>query len=233
MSKLKKQKGGILMYRGKKVTGVILAGGSGRRMGAGENKVYLELDGKPIILHSVVAFSQHPMIDQLVFVAHPEELERAKALLTDQKLETPWRLVPGGKTRQESVYHALEGERSAYVLIHDGARPFVKEETITACIQALDKSPGVVVASPVVGEIYKRPRRKAEAKRLKGQLYGAQTPQGFQRKILQKCHEQYRGEDCSDDSLLLEKAAYPVSIILGEKDNIKLTHPLDLKIARG
>ena len=212
----------------KKTTAVILAAGSGLRMGLSENKVYLELMGKPVVSFSLEAFAKHPQIRDIILVTRADETEKGKALLAD--IKKPSRVIVGGNSRQESVYHAILGLDSKYVLIHDAARPLVSQMDITNCIKALKKQDAAVLAYPMQESVYLWEKRKA-GKVLKKELYAAQTPQGFHTKILQACHEKHRGSHiATDDSSLLEIEGYAVGLVLGKQEHCKITLPMDLQM---
>jgi len=221
------------MYKRRKVTAVILAGGSGSRMGTSGNKVYLPLGGRPAISYAVEAFAKHLYVDELVFVTREAEQAEAEALLHALSLQKPWRIVLGGESRQASVYNGIQGMENEFVLIHDGARPLVSQELIGACVEALMKYDGVVPALPVEGDIYQVPSKgKALPERMKGSLYTVQTPQGFRTRIFRTCHEKHRDNpDHTDDSRLLELEGYQVGIVPGDPQNRKLTTPLDVSVA--
>ena len=208
-------------------TAIILAAGSGLRMGLEENKVYLELGGKSIVSFSIDAFANHPRIRDIILVTRADEAEKGAALLSDIKI--PSRVVIGGASRQESVYNALVGLDSKYVLVHDGARPLIRAEDITNCIKALKHYDGAVLAYPLTEQIYTWKRRKI-AQPLTESLWAAQTPQGFRTTILQVCHEKHKENAiATDDSSLLELEDYSVTVVEGNAHHCKVTLPMDLQ----
>jgi len=221
------------MYKRRKVTAVILAGGSGSRMGASGNKVYLPLGGRPAISYAVEAFAKHLYVDELVFVTREEERGEAEALLESLSLKKPWRIVLGGESRQASVYNGILDVENEFVLVHDGARPLVSQELIGDCVKALMKYEGVVPALPMRGSVYCIPgKRKAKPERVQESLFSAQTPQGFRTGVLRTCHEKHRDDpNNTDDSSLLELEGYQVGIVPGDPQNLKLTTPLDVSVA--
>jgi len=218
------------MYKARRVSAVILAAGSGQRMGADENKVYLLLGGKPVILHALEAFDQHPFVDELVVVTRGEEEALMRAVTGG--LRKPRRIVTGGETRQASVRKALAHVKSKIVLIHDGARPLVGAAEISACVRALGRDCAGAVLALEMGEQVAHLGKKKALEVLEPPLYAAQTPQGFYTKVLRRCHKRY-GDDAAvtDDSSLLELAGYRVGIVPGDGRNIKITTPLDLVCA--
>ena len=220
------------MYKRKRVTAIILAGGTGSRMGVSENKVYLPLAGRPALWHGAKTFDQHPYVDELVLAVRESEQERARAFITESAFTKPCRLVLGGDSRQTSVRNALKDVKSKLVLVHDGARPLVHAQLIFTCVEALDKHDGAIVALPVEAHIYSVSRKQKPPKQLREPLYRAQTPQGFRTKILRRCHDRHRhNPGITDDSCLLELEGYQVGIVSGDPGNIKLTTPIDLSLA--
>ena len=222
------------MYQRKRVTAVILAAGSGRRMRIEENKVYLPLGTRPVVAHSIATFDAHPYIDELVLVTREEEQAHLSALAAEMGLTKPWRTVLGGATRQASVRCAIEHLSSHIVLVHDGARPLMQLRHVTECVEALTQYDGAIVAYPVTERIVEVSRRGGRAKALQTVPYAAQTPQCFPTKLLQKCHERHKNNAAvTDDSSLLELEGYRVGIVPGEVGSLKVTTPLDLPMAEG
>ena len=219
------------MYKRKRVTAVVLAAGNGSRMGIPTNKVLLPLDEQQIVSHALGAFATHPYVDDLILVARQGEEEWLKRIARARK--KPVRIVTGGATRQASVYNAIADLKSEIVLVHDGARPLIGEACITACVEALDRYDGVIPALFVEEQIYSVGKRRGGKPRLLSQpLYGAQTPQCFDTKILRLCHERHRDNPAAtDDSSLLELEGYKVGIVAGDPLNMKITTPLDLLLA--
>ena len=218
------------MYKRKRVTAVVLAAGNGSRMGILANKVCLPLDERIIIEHALGAFAKHPYVDELALVARRDEFPEMEALAAAHK--KPVRVVLGGKTRQASVYNAISTVKTEIVLVHDGARPLIQASCITACVEALTQYDGVIPALSV-GEQICSVKRGAKPRLLPDPLYGAQTPQCFNTKILKLCHERHRNDPAStDDSRLLELEGYRVGIVAGDAVNIKITTPMDLLVAK-
>jgi 2-C-methyl-D-erythritol 4-phosphate cytidylyltransferase len=159
-----------------------------------------------------------------------------KAILAELSLSKPVELIRGGETRQESVYNGLQALPIAAqrVLIHDGARCLATPQLFDRCAVALQDCPGLIAAVSVkdtikvvneTGIIQDTPDRR--------QLWAAQTPQGFEVKLLKQCHDQGRnsGWEVTDDAALFERCGLPVRIVEGEETNLKVTTPVDLAIA--
>ncbi len=215
---------------------LIPAAGMGRRMGSDRNKLLLNLLGKPLLAWSLIAAEASQSIQWVGLIGQPEDWPDWQIVLAELSMTKPLQFIPGGATRQESVYNGLQAlpPEAEKVLIHDGARCLVTTELIDRCAEALTHCPGLIAAVPVkdtikvvnqAGLVQSTPERS--------QLWAAQTPQGFEVKKLKQCHEAGRrqGLAVTDDAALFEKFNLPVQIVLGEETNLKLTTPADLAIA--
>lgn len=215
---------------------LIPAAGSGKRMGADRNKLLLKVRSQTIIAWTLLAAQQASAISWIGVISQPMDWPDLKAIIANLKLTKPVELIAGGSTRQESVYNGLQALPAAaeQVLIHDGARCLITPDLFNACAEAIRHCPGLIAAVPVKdtikvvdenGIIQSTPNRQ--------QLWAAQTPQGFDVKLLKQCHDQgvREGWEVTDDAALLEKCGIPVRIVPGEETNLKVTTPQDLAIA--
>ncbi len=215
---------------------LIPSAGSGKRMGADRNKLLLQVRSKTLIAWTLLAAEAASAISWIGIISQPHDWEDFKAILADLKLTKPVEFISGGATRQESVYNGLQAlpENAEQVLIHDGARCLATPDLFNACAAAILHCPGLIAAIPVkdtikvVGEsgiIQSTPSRE--------QLWAAQTPQGFDVKLLKECHAEgvRQGWEVTDDAALLEKCGIEVRIVPGEETNLKVTTPQDLAIA--
>jgi len=215
---------------------LIPAAGSGKRMGADRNKLLLEVRSKPLIAWTLLAAEAASSITWIGIVSQPLDWDDFKAIIADLKLKKTIELIPGGSTRQESVYNGLQALpiNAAQVLIHDGARCLATPNLFNACSEAILNCSGLIAAVPVKdtikvvdqhGIIKSTPERK--------QLWAAQTPQGFDVKLLKQCHAEgvRQGWEVTDDAALFEKCGMEVRIVPGEETNLKITTPQDLAIA--
>lgn len=214
--------------------GVVLAGGSGVRMGAGVNKVYLPLAGRPIVSWSLEAFSRVPEVGVVVLVARPEDdvsgfVGDVSGFVGDVEV------VHGGATRQESELAALRhlaGRAVDVILLHDAARPLVSPSLITAVIRAAREHGGAVPGLPaedvvpVTGDVVAGPPLEAAIR--------VQTPQGFLAGPVIEAYEQAARENFSgtDTASCMERySKLPIRCVPGDEHNIKITYPHDLTIA--
>ncbi|MBV6624068.1 MAG: 2-C-methyl-D-erythritol 4-phosphate cytidylyltransferase [Rivularia sp. (in: Bacteria)] len=215
---------------------LIPAAGSGRRMGSERNKLLLDLLGESIIGWTLKAAAASNCISWIGIICQPRDYQDFEKILGNLKLNKPVKLIKGGSTRQESVYNGLGAlpAQAEQVLIHDGARCLATPNLFNSCAETLGKASGLIAAVPVkdtikvVNEnniIQSTPNRQ--------QLWAAQTPQGFDVKLLKQCHQQAvsNGWEVTDDAALFEKCGLDVLIVPGEETNLKITTPQDLAIA--
>ena len=215
---------------------LIPAAGSGRRMGSQRNKLLLTLLGKPLLSWTLAAAEASRHISWIGIMGQPDDFPAFKAILSDLSLVMPVELIKGGATRQESVYNGLQAlpPSADRVLIHDGARCLATPELFDRSAEALLSCPGLIVAVPVKDTIkVVDERRIVRDTPDRSNLWAAQTPQGFEVKLLKQCHQQERQKswEVTDDAALFEKCGLPVQIVEGEETNLKVTTPVDLALA--
>ncbi len=175
-------------------------------------------------------------ISWIGIIGQPEDRPDLDRILGNISLSKPVQFIQGGKTRQESVYNGLQGlpASAERVLIHDGARCLATPELFDRCAAKLATCSGLIAAISVkdtikivdnTGIVVSTPDRS--------NLWAAQTPQGFEVKLLKACHDKGRalGWEVTDDAALFEKCNLPVTIVPGEETNLKITTPVDLAIA--
>lgn len=211
---------------------IILAGGSGSRMGAGKNKVLLSLGGEAVILRSVRAFEG--LADGLVVVSRAEDMEDIQSLLAEAHIHAT--VVPGGATRQDSVWNGLQALPSecTHVLIHDGARCLVDEGTIRRAMRSAEDFRSGIAAIPVVDTIKIAGEDEMISATVDRDILRAvQTPQAFELDLILSAHRKAQEDhaQCTDDASLVEHLGLPVYMTLGSKHNIKLTTPEDIAMA--
>ncbi|GED61159.1 2-C-methyl-D-erythritol 4-phosphate cytidylyltransferase [Brevibacillus formosus] len=210
---------------------VIVAAGSGKRMGGQRNKLWLPLAGEPILAHTVRLFATHPDIDEVVLVVSEADHAEVMALLSAEKLTVVVTL--GGAERQDSVRNGLASlsANCDYVLVHDAARPFVTRKQISDMINQVQQDQATIMAVPVkdtikvvgvTGLVESTPARES--------LWAVQTPQAFRMSLLREAHQaaEAAGKLGTDDAMLVEWMGHPVSIMQGSYENIKITTPDDL-----
>jgi 2-C-methyl-D-erythritol 4-phosphate cytidylyltransferase/2-C-methyl-D-erythritol 2,4-cyclodiphosphate synthase len=215
----------------KRWSAVVVAAGRGTRMGTKESKQYLELAGKPILVHTLQIFERMAEIGEIVLVTGADDVERCSALVRDNGLCKVTAIVAGGSERQHSVRIGLAAASCDWVMVHDGVRPLTSPEAIRRVIEAAYSHDAAVLAVPVKdtikqvsadGLIAGTPDRKT--------LWAIQTPQAFRRELLAECHARAAEEGFlgTDDAMAVERYGRAVAVAEGEYTNIKVTTPDDL-----
>ncbi len=228
------------MHKNKKIAVIIAAAGSGTRMGGGIPKQFLEIEGKPVLVKTALAFSQNQYIDGFFVVTGEEYIEKSKKLL--EGIDKFMGVVAGGAQRQDSVYNGLKVLQTDmdYVLVHDAARPFVAQDIINRVVEkAVEK--GTAVAAVAVKDTIKTIEDEEQFKSTlpRNQLRSVQTPQGFRKNIIVKAYEKACAEEFygTDDAALVERMGVPVYVVEGGYDNIKITTkedmPMEYRIGTG
>ncbi len=221
-----------------KVHAIVVAAGKGIRLKGALRKQYVALDGIPILRHTLNMFDSCQRVNQLIVVVPKEDLDFCRnEILMSSKLQKDVILVGGGAERQDSVFIGLKAIKSddGIVLIHDGVRPFVRQEHIVACINGAAEHGACILGIPAFDTVKKVNTTNEITQTLKrGALWLAQTPQAFQLKLIKKAHEAAKQEGFigTDDASLVERLGEVVKIIPGNRSNIKITKQEDLKLAQ-
>lgn len=221
----------------KYISAIIVAGGSGSRMGTSTKKQYLKIKDKEILVYTVECFQNMPEIQEIVVVTGKEDITYVEKLLKDTyKLNKVSYIVAGGKERQDSVYNGIQAvdEKSDYLVIHDGARPLITKEVVRVGLDMAYAHRASIIAVPVKDTIKLVSKDgKVEATPDRSSLWSVQTPQIFEKELIIHAHEYAKehGLSVTDDSMLVEAIGVPVYIVEGEYTNIKITTPEDLIIA--
>ncbi len=216
-----------------KVSVIIPAAGAGTRFGGEFNKIFQELNGEPIFLHTLAKFAVRDDVVQTQLVVSPEDIDEMIARF-GQKLDMMGvSVVPGGKTRSESVRNGLAGLASdaELVCIHDAVRPCVSQLWIDAVFAEAGRTGAAILAYPVHGTLKKVSGGHVIEKTVSREdLWEAQTPQVFRRDLIIAAYENAEASK-TDDAQLLELAGLDVSVVMGDPRNIKITTPGDLVLA--
>lgn len=219
---------------------VILAGGTGSRVGGKTPKQLLPLqDGRSILEHAVDAFEQAECIDEIAIVMHPDFVAEAEAL----RAKNAWRkvtgVIAGGTERWESSWHAIEAfghqQADASLWLHDCARPFVSQRIIADVAKALEQHPAVTVAVPVTDTLYKVKSQELRVESIpsRSEYMRAQTPQAFHLNVIKEAFERALKENkmiVTDDAGVVHQymPELPIYIVPGEEANKKITYKEDL-----
>lgn len=224
----------VLRKRGETCAAILVAAGSSSRMD-GQDKLLAELGGMTVLERSALAFEQNDRISELVVVTRADRLDEISKLLDARGLSKLTMVAAGGKTRADSVRAGLEhiSKKAALVAIHDAARPLVSQriinETVAMAIKTRASAPAIPVKDTIKvaksGAVVSTPDRKT--------LYAVQTPQVFDADLLRAAHKKAEksGKELTDDCLAAEQLGLKVFLTQGEETNLKITTPLDLRIA--
>lgn len=213
---------------------IIPAAGQGKRMGAGKNKLLLILEDQPIISHTLKVFVYDENCSGVFLVIQPEEEAIFSTLLSDFPRNEKIKLVYGGQERQHSVYNGLQASHEPeIVLVHDGARPFIKKAVIHQLVAKAAVTGAAIAAVPVKDTIKKVEQFQVKETVERTSLWQVQTPQAFRFSVLDNAHKLAMKENFlgTDEASLVERINYPVQIVMGDYDNIKITTPEDLYFA--
>jgi len=211
---------------------VIVAGGSGTRMGAEVPKQFLLIQGKPILMHTLNVFANIPSVNEIVLVLPESQIEHWNSLCIKHHFTVKHTVTKGGETRYQSVKNGLMqiSNPDALVAIHDGVRPLISEEVIENCFMAAEKYGNAIpVVKPVESVRIQEGGNSFIADREKVLL--VQTPQVFKVSIIKKGYETPYQSSFTDDASVVEFMGEKIHLVEGNRENIKITTPLDLKIA--
>jgi 2-C-methyl-D-erythritol 4-phosphate cytidylyltransferase len=214
---------------------LIVAAGSGERLGAGGPKALVALAGRPMYEYSLDACLASERIGPVVVAVPPGEGGRFEAAASDERVE----LVDGGATRSRSVAAGLAAIEADLVLVHDAARPFLSPGLIAACVDALEAAPdadAAIAAAPVTDTVKRVGEDGAVEETLdRGTLRAVQTPQVFRRGALSDALARGMAagylDDATDDAFLVEEAGGSVIVVDSPPSNLKVTVPSDLRLA--
>lgn len=228
-----------------KVFVIIPAAGLGTRMSAvsgarSKSKQFLELQGTPILVHTLRKFAACDAIAEIVVALRKNETAGFQKQVEREKFNRPLRVVEGGEHRQNSVANALASLKAAdddVVLVHDAVRPFVDQETIVNVIEAVKKYDAAIAGVPAIDTV-KQVDRTADGAVViatvpRERMVLAQTPQGFRFGLLKRAFDEAMGDGFmgTDEASLIERSGAPVHVVMGSPRNMKITTPADLELA--
>lgn len=215
---------------------LIFAGGSGTRMNSkGKPKQFLQFYGKELIIHTLENFQNHSEIDNIVVVCIEDWIPYLEKLLIKFGIDKVKKVVPGGKTGQESIYKGVLAVRSLstekdIVLVHDGVRPFVNEELISDCIKSVCEHGSAITVTPVIETIVTLDNRRIDTITDRSKCFHAKAPQCFYVDDLLEAHEKARREgnmNMIDSASLMKFYGHELYTVPGNFDNIKITTTAD------
>jgi 2-C-methyl-D-erythritol 4-phosphate cytidylyltransferase len=210
---------------------IIVAGGQGKRMKSETPKQFLVIAGKPLLMHTIERFHDYSSELKILLVLPESHFEFWKSLCKKYDFSISHKLVKGGKTRFHSVKNGLdEINEECIIAIHDGVRPLVSHSTIASAF-ALAEEKGNAI--PVVGinESMRKVKHKKSTPVNRDKFRIIQTPQCFNSKLIKEAYSQDYQEEFTDDATVIEALGIKVRLTEGNAENIKITRPVDLKIA--
>ena len=214
-----------------KKTVIIVAGGGGVRMGAKIPKQFLLLAGKPILMHTITQFFLFDSSISIVIVLPEAYVSQWKQLCDEYKFAIPHTIVVGGDTRFQSVKNALSKIFDTdLIAVHDGVRPLISQSIITRCFEVAAEFGSAVPVVPMLDSL-RQQTNDTSCNVLRENYFLVQTPQIFRSDWLSQAYEKPYDSSFTDDASVVETAGYKMKLTEGSRENIKITEPLDLKIA--
>jgi 2-C-methyl-D-erythritol 4-phosphate cytidylyltransferase len=216
----------------------------GTRMGGETPKQFLELDGSPILLHTLRRLASVDAITEIILATRADEIQRMEERCRQEKFRQPIRVVKGGATRQESVAAALahvSDDDTELVAVHDAVRPFVTREQVSRVIEEARKCGAAILGIPAMDTVkeVKRASLPEDVALITGtipreRVVLAQTPQVFRTKLLKEAFARAVADEvnASDEAGLVERLGHDVHVVHGSERNIKITKPSDMELAR-
>ncbi len=221
------------MIKQKRVTAVILVAGNSTRFGKTTNKNLELIKGKAVLSYSIEAFDKNLYIDDIIIAVKESEIEDINNIIKSEILHKSIKIILGGNSRKESVYNCIKETNADIVIIHDGARPAIKQNYINNCIEAMEQFKGVTIGVKSKDTIKITDENNVVIDTTKrSNTWIIQTPQCFDRKLLLNMHEKFKNDEVTDDCMLLEKNGYKVKVIEGDYTNIKITTYEDMDVIK-
>lgn len=210
---------------------IIVAGGSGKRMNSAIPKQFLLLNNLPVLMHTIHIFHVFDKTIEIIVVLPEEQINNWKSLCKEHQFTIDHKLVPGGKTRFHSSRNAIEMlTGDCLVAIHDGVRPLVSLNTIDRCFKAAEKNGAAIPVINLVDSI-RRVNNSDNFPANRNEIVLCQTPQVFQSNLLIEAFKQPYSSKFTDDALVVEKLGHEISLVEGNRENIKITNQVDLAVA--
>ncbi len=222
---------------------IIFAGGSGVRMGAGLPKQFLEINGKPILIHTMQLFQRHMKIDKIYAVVSPDYIDYVKDLGAEFHITKLVDVVGGGETAQDSIYNGLkraekDNPPDSIVLLHDGVRPFVSYDVISRNIKTVKKYGNAITSTPCFETIMvSKDGDVVDSVPYRKETFAGQAPQSFYLKDIIEAHDKIRAtenryENMVDACTIIRTLGIQAHMVEGNRGNIKITTPEDVYMLR-
>ena len=209
---------------------IIVAGGKGLRMGSDIPKQFLPIGGKPVLMRTIERFREYSPTLQIILVLPKAQQDYWQQLCKEYDFRVEYQLTDGGETRFHSVQHGLAlipDDAEGVVGVHDGVRPFPSIDVIRNCYETAREKKAVIPVIPVVETL----RHINEGTKPRGDYRLVQTPQTFDIQLLKSANRQPYNNGFTDDASVVEAFGFDITLVEGNRENIKITTPYDLKIA--
>ena len=211
---------------------LIVAGGRGTRIGGELPKQFIAVAGRPIVMHTIDAFLRYDPDLTIILVLPSESVETWQMLCRKYRFDTPVNVAVGGATRFESVRNGLSRiSEPGLVAVHDGARPFVSPTLIARAFDTASRTGSAVPVTEVTDSLREVLPDGRSSVVERSRFRAVQTPQVFDSDLLIGAYRQTDRSSFTDDASVVEQAGFAITLIAGDPDNLKITHPLDLKLA--
>ena len=216
------------------LTAIIVAAGDSRRMGF--DKLFAMIAGKPVIAHTIQAFESADCVGKIIIAARKNRLEEISAIVRDENFKKVRSIVPGGKHRQDSVRVGLDHLEpgAKYVAVHDAARPLITTEQIERVFEQCRMHTAATLAEPISDTLkYADTEFFVTGSADRNQLYAMQTPQVFERQLIEDAYRSVNAENASvtDEVSAVERLGRKVILVPNQDLNFKITYPRDLALA--
>jgi len=213
---------------------IIVAAGDSRRMGF--DKLFAAIAGKPVLAHTMRAFERANAVDGIIIVAREDRHDEIKTMVRDENFKKVRSIIPGGKRRQDSVRAGLDHLESSarYVAVHDAARPLITAEQIERVFVQCQIHGAAALAEPINDTLKRADARLVVTEAVdRHQLYAMQTPQIFERQLIEEAYRTVYAKDIfvTDEVSAVERLGREVALILNDDFNFKITYPRDLPLA--
>ena len=212
-------------------TAVIVAAGNGTRMKSEKSKQLIEINDIPVIAHTMIAFEKADCIDEIIIVTREEDILIMSDIAKAFEISKVTNIVKGGATRTDSVKNGLALCKNKFVAIHDGARPCIKTEHINKTVQKAIETGAAALGCPVTDTLKKVDENGIITDTVSREnLWAIQTPQVFDKELILKAYAEGNTEGATDDCMLLESIGVKVTMVEGDRSNIKVTVQQDVDL---
>ena len=213
---------------------IIVAGGKGLRMGGEVPKQFLPVGGIPVLMRTLTRFREYSDNLQIVLVLPRVQQDYWKALCSHHQFNVAYQLADGGKTRFHSVQNGLAlipDDAEGVVAVHDGVRPFVSIDVIARCYETARRTGAAIPVTPVIETLRHSDSANSSHTVPRDEYHLVQTPQTFDIQLLKAANRQPYSPLFTDDASVVEASGHEVTLVEGNRENIKLTTPFDLRVA--